>query len=99
MLDLFLGRGPNPGMVRCAFYPLPSRPMAVVTLRPGRMDKRGLTMALHRAFEAVPDDAVVNIKILGEISDIQASVFSAGALRALLPSTINFSVSLPEKNR
>ncbi len=48
-----------------------------------------------RLFE-IPPDSIVKLKVHGKVSEEAMAVFSAPALRALAPETMNISATLVE---
>jgi len=68
--------------------------MVKVDLKPGPMDRDSFAFLLQSTIVRFPEDAVVNLKISGRISDAQSSVLRAAYLRSLAPPTMNISIHL-----
>jgi len=78
------------------FRPLPSRPMIVEDLHTGGLDRAGLESALRRAIDRAPSDAVLRLRLHGELSDNLRPVVAAPSLRALAPPTMNVEAVLAD---
>lgn len=78
------------------FHQLPARPMVRF-----ETDASGLSAAeLHKwiigQLETLPADAVVSIRLRGNLSPQALGVIGAASLRAIVPETMNVSVSTPD---
>jgi DNA repair exonuclease SbcCD nuclease subunit len=82
-------------LTRWEFRELPARPMAVVTLDASRLDAEALEARLRQELEALPADAVVQLRIEGELGHGAETALRAGALRRMHPPTISLSVRGP----
>ncbi len=77
------------------FRKLPARPMAVVTVDASRLDAEALEGRLRHELEALPADAVVQLRIEGELGHGAEKALRSGAVRRLHPSTMNLSLRGP----
>jgi DNA repair exonuclease SbcCD nuclease subunit len=82
-------------LARWEFRELPARPMAVVTVDASRLDAEALEARLRQELEALPADAVVQLRIEGELGHGAETALRAGALRRLLPPTMSLNVRGP----
>ena len=73
------------------FRPLPARPMHRIDIRAAE-DAQALARAVRDAIASVPADAVLGLRIHGELTDAHWGVISARSLRAIVPSTMNVTV-------
>ncbi len=70
------------------FHTLPTRPMEVVEVDATGLDADELTARLAVQMAALDPDAVVRLRIVGEIASVAASSLGAAALRRLAPPTM-----------
>lgn len=82
-------------LARWEFRELPARPMAVVTVDVSRFDAEALEARLRQELEALPADAVVQLRIEGRLEDAAGGVLHATTLRRLHPSSMNLSLQAP----
>ena len=73
------------------FVPLPARPMCVVQIADG--DPSALDALLRRAIDRAPADAVLTIRVRGELRPGAAELLAARRLRTLAPATMNVRAS------
>lgn len=73
------------------FRPLPARPMLRVEIV-ATDDAERLFVAVRDAIGGAPEDAVLTLRVHGELNESQWNVLSAKSLRALAPSTMNVDV-------
>jgi DNA repair protein SbcD/Mre11 len=83
------GAGPT---MRWEFRPLPARPMFREALSADGMDEAALESAILAIVRSVPRDAVLAIRLDGDLTDAQLRVLSAARLRALVPETMNVEI-------
>ena len=76
------------------FRPLPARPMIVEEVVADGQSPARLARAVRALIEAVPADAVLTIRLVGEPSPAQLRVLSSAQLRAVAPETMNVEVQL-----
>jgi exonuclease SbcD len=75
------------------FRRLPARPMLVRELLVGA-DASNLETAVRRAIASVPEDAILQLRIRGTLSDRDRAVLTAVNMRALTPDTMNVELRL-----
>lgn len=75
------------------FRRLPARPMLVRELHVGS-DAPTLDTAVRDAIATAPDDAILQLRIHGTLSDRDRAVLTAANLRALAPGTMNVELRL-----
>lgn len=80
--------------VRWEFRRLPARPMIQRELAVNEMDVASLESAIQRIVTEAPPDAVLAIRLSGQVSDDQWRVLSAPRLRELAPASMNVEISL-----
>jgi DNA repair exonuclease SbcCD nuclease subunit len=71
--------------VRWEFRELPARPMVRRELDAGSMSPAAFASAVEGILSAAPDDAVLSLRLLGELGDEHWRAVSASRLRALRP--------------
>jgi hypothetical protein len=102
-LVLEIEPSPNGGrMSRFEFHPLPARPMLIRDMHPmagpgGVWTRAELNNQVTSTLDAVPDDAVVRLRVHGRVPADVRPLLSAGRLRSLAPSEMNFEVRLVEE--
>jgi DNA repair protein SbcD/Mre11 len=86
----------SPAGVDWAFRPLPARPMLVRELDAAVLRGRALDVALRDVIAAAPPDAVLRIRVSGDVSAADFHLLSATRLRAIAPGTMNVEVVMPD---
>ncbi|HEY9228691.1 MAG TPA: metallophosphoesterase [Gemmatimonadaceae bacterium] len=79
--------------VRREFRRLPARPMVREELSVNGTTARTLETAVHAIIARAPDDAVLSIRIAGELTDAHWRVLSGVRIRAIAPETMNVEIS------
>jgi DNA repair exonuclease SbcCD nuclease subunit len=89
-------RGDEQGgaVVREQFRPLDARPMSTVEIDSTGLAPRRLESAIRAALGGLPRDAVVRLRIAGELGDDGREVLGAASLRRLAPPTMNLELAL-----
>lgn len=90
---LTLALEPNGRLAGWRFHELPARPMVQLALGPSETGRRDLASWLRRQLGALPADAVVQLRVDGDVPD----VLGAASLRALAPASMNVSLSLQSR--
>lgn len=83
---------PGDGGVRWGFRPLPARPMLLEKLAADGLTPAELETRVRGVVAAAPADAVLTIRIEGELGDGHSRVLSAGHLRTFVPETMNVTI-------
>lgn len=83
--------GIDDGRVQWQFRQLPARPMIRVELRAGD-DDPAFANAIRQAIETAPPDAVLSLRVHGELREAHWQMLSARALRSIAPATMNVDV-------
>ncbi|MDJ0784124.1 MAG: metallophosphoesterase [Desulfosarcinaceae bacterium] len=91
ILTLDLSETPGHGQMQWRFHPLPTRPMVRIDLRPGRMSSSSLMNLILDRIAAVPADAIVQLRLHGQVPPRQRGCLSAPQLRRLAPATMNIT--------
>ena len=78
---------------RWEFRELPARPMIRKELSVESQSESALAAAVHAIISAAPADAVLSIRLTGELTDAQWKVLSTARLRAMAPVTMNVDVT------
>jgi DNA repair protein SbcD/Mre11 len=86
----------SPGDVSWEFRPLPARPMLVRELDAAVLRGRALDVALRDVIAAAPPDAVLRIRVPGDVSAADLHLLSASRLRTIAPGTMNVEVVMPD---
>jgi DNA repair exonuclease SbcCD nuclease subunit len=84
--------GGESGNVRWEFRPLPARPMIVKELTAGS-STAAMEFAIRAAIAASPPDAVLRIRVAGQLTNAQLRVLSPAKLRRFAPQSMNIEVS------
>jgi exonuclease SbcD len=79
------------------FCHLPARPMMVVALTAAGMSRVALESRLKRAISEASADAVLQLRIHGQLTDGARAAVTAANLRAIAPSTMNVEVRLMDE--
>jgi exonuclease SbcD len=74
------------------FRKLPARPMIRQEVAAAGLDERSLESALHAIIAAAPRDAVLAIRITGEMTVSQWRLLSAPRMRTIVPDTMNVEI-------
>jgi exonuclease SbcD len=78
------------------FHELPARPMIQLELHAVGMNGPQIKAWIQSRLFEIPLDSIVKLKVHGKVSEEALAVFSAPALRALAPETMNISATLVE---
>lgn len=81
------------GGVSWEFRSLPARPMERHEVNATHMDGAALERSILGIVHAAPVDAVVSIRVAGELIDAHWRVMSAKYLRSRVPETMNLDVT------
>jgi DNA repair exonuclease SbcCD nuclease subunit len=84
--------GGNGGGVRWEFRRLPARPMVMKALAADGLDSAALESAVRAVVAAAPPDAVLRIRIAGDVSGADLRVVSAARLRRFVPESMNIEI-------
>jgi DNA repair protein SbcD/Mre11 len=85
--------GPDVGAVGWEFHELPARPMERHELDANRMDGAALERSILGIVAAAPSDAVISIRVGGELTEEHWRVISTAYLRSRVPESINVDVT------
>lgn len=77
---------------RWEFRQLPARPMISRDLEAGSTESADLERAIKDAIASVPQDAILRLRINGQLSPENVALLSAKNLRAIAPTTMNVEV-------
>jgi DNA repair exonuclease SbcCD nuclease subunit len=88
--------GDDAAAIRWEFRRLPARPMLRQTLRAPRWSRATLDAAVRALVAAAPADAVLQIRVEGDIAATDLSVLSAARLRAFVPETQNLEIRVSD---
>ncbi len=75
-------------LARWVFHELPARPMFSITIDASGLPARVLSETIGSAITALPDDAVVQLRVEGDLLPGAESVLRAAHLRGLHPPTM-----------
>ena len=89
----------NRGRAQLEFRKLPARPMIVHELIPEGASPMEFESMVRAVVYAAPSDAVLTIRVHGDLSDDHARCLSAARLRTFVPETMNVHISVPWRNR
>lgn len=78
------------------FHTLPARPMSQLELHAAGMNGSQIQTWIQSHLFEIPSDSIVKLKVHGKVSEEAMTVFSAPALRAMAPDTMNISATLVE---
>jgi DNA repair exonuclease SbcCD nuclease subunit len=94
LLELRAGDAPGGSVVREEFGPLDARPMVTVEIHATGLARPELEAAIRTALGELPDDAVVRLRVGGEIGDEAHRALRAANLRRLVRPTMNVELAL-----
>ena len=98
ILDVEPASQPERWRVLADFRPLPARPMVFAEVRASGLDAAGLRRGVEAALAALPPDAVLRLRVLGQVHGDARGVLAAATLRALAPD-MNVEVVLEDEPR
>jgi len=81
------------------FRRLPARPMILKDLTIDGLDPDGLDRAVRRIVAGVPADAVLAIRVTGDLTDGHLRILSAAHLRTFVPEAMNLAVRVESTGR
>jgi DNA repair exonuclease SbcCD nuclease subunit len=84
--------GAGEGGVRWEFRPLPARPMIVHEVCVDGLSAGALDAAVLAAIAAAPRDAVLRIRLTGDLSGVDLTLVSASRLRGRAPASMNVEI-------
>jgi DNA repair exonuclease SbcCD nuclease subunit len=84
---------PNGGRASWEFRELPARPMIVRDLPAHAKNSATIENAVAALINSAPRDAVLRIRLAGELTEAQAGVLTAANLRRLAPASMNVEVA------
>ena len=85
--------GPEPRAMRWQFNALPARPMERHELDANRLDGAALERSILDIVHRAPTDAVIGIRVSGDLTDAHWRVMSSAYLRTRAPETMNLDVA------
>ena len=83
------------GVARWEFRRLPARPMIRRDVDARAMSESALDATIRSIIETAPSDAVLSIRVSGDLSASQWRLLSTARLRALAPHTMNVEINAP----
>jgi exonuclease SbcD len=92
---LHLDETANGPRVRWEFRHLPARPMFVKELAADGLNATALESAVRALVAAAPADAVLTIRIAGDVTAAHLKSVSAARLRTFVPPSMNLEISVP----
>jgi exonuclease SbcD len=90
---MMLELDPGSGALSWSFRELPARPMERHELDGNRLNAASLETSILGIVSAAPEDAVISIRISGNLTDAHWRVMSAAYLRSIIPATMNVDVT------
>ena len=96
-IEALEGRGGN--LAKTTFHELPARPMFGLTLDATGLRPEALSDAMRRELDALPEDAVVQLRVDGDFLPGAEAVIRAANLRALHPSTMTVDLRYRRSGR
>ena len=81
--------------VRWEFRRLPARPMILRDLYVSTLDGNALEAAVNAVIDDAPEDAVISIRLAGEMEDAHWQVISPKRMRAIVPESMNVDIRPP----
>lgn len=83
---------PGGRLARWRFRELPARPMFAVTVEAAGLDRNALEGVIRRRLAGLPSDAVVHLRVEGDLAPGADSAIRAAKLRSLHPETMTVSL-------
>jgi DNA repair exonuclease SbcCD nuclease subunit len=99
VLEVTPGGVPGGTVHRWTFHQLPTRPMLVVDIDAGGMDRATMERLVDQAIAQAPVDAVLQIRVRGMPDAGAFSALRGATLRARAPATMNVAIALPDFRR
>jgi DNA repair exonuclease SbcCD nuclease subunit len=98
-LRLFVTADGSPGgrLTNRTFVRLPARPLIDLSVDPAGLDEASLRRHLKMQLAVLDPDAVVRIRLDGDVEPDAAGALGAGALRSLAPASMNVNLVRPRK--
>ena len=93
IVTLSTGEKPGGQLDKITFHPLPTRPMESLDFCLDHQSDGEILAQLRSQLAAIAPDAVVRIRLNGEINEETWQLFSAKNLRSLAPETMNIELS------
>jgi len=90
---------PGNQFAEISYVPLPTRPMVRITLEAEGLSAEDVEGWLRDRFSELDQDAIVQIKPLGSVSDKVLRILSAPNLRSLAPPSMNVSLAYASRQR
>lgn len=81
------------GGIRWEFHELPARPMVRTELVADGLNASALSAAIHASIAAAPRDAVLSIRVSGELTDDHWRAIAPARIRAIAPDTMNVDIA------
>lgn len=96
ILEFETQKGSSGKLKDWTFHKLPARPMVQLEMNAAGMNCDQIRAWIQSHLLEIPSDSIVKLKVYGRLSEEAMVVFSAPALRALAPETMNISATLVE---
>ncbi len=93
IVTLSTGEKPGGQLDNVVFHPLPARPMETLDFSLDHQSDAEILAQLKSRLASIAPDAVVRIRLEGEINDSTWQIFSARNLRSIAPDTMNIELS------
>lgn len=94
-----IDRGQQSAGVGWEFCELPARPMIVKELRVQGLNAEQIGHAVRASIDAAPADAVLTIRVVGEVVEAALPLLTAAQLRRIAPDTMNIEIRLDSEPR
>ncbi|MFN8583561.1 MAG: metallophosphoesterase [Gemmatimonadaceae bacterium] len=88
---------PQTAPISWTFHQLPARPLLVRELHVEHVEPDDVRHALESLVHEAPSDAVLTIRVIGQINPEVSRLLSAARLRDLAPDTMNIELRLPNR--
>jgi exonuclease SbcD len=98
-LILRITTGDSRPVVQWDFRGLPARPMMVRDIQADALSAEALHAAVRAVIGEAPEDAVLRIRIAGELSSAQLRAISAARLREVVPESMNVDIRAGDARR
>jgi len=82
----------NGNLIKTTFERLPARPMVIINFFLDHQSEQQIQTELVKKLTAIDPNAVVHLRLMGEVSPEQWRVFSAENLRTIAPASMNLEV-------
>lgn len=98
LITLAADNAPIGRLQKWTFRELPARPMRQIEIDATRTNRSRLEQDINAAIQSAPQDAILQLRVRGRLTENQMGMLGAEQLRKMAPETMNVSVHLPRNS-